>query len=90
MKILQTSGYPNNGLQLNVSKDTTLCEVINIEGIEEDVFKRENINLMFGSVSSIQYCETMFKFPSIFEVDGYITKKLMEESKVIEAEEIKS
>ena len=86
----QTSGYPNNGLQLNVSKDTTLCEVINIEGIEEDVFKRENINLMFGSVSSIQYCETMFKFPSIFEVDGYITKKLMEESKVIEAEEIKS
>lgn len=81
---MQTSGYPNNGLQLNVSKDTTLCEVIDIEGIEEDVFKRENINLMFGSVSSIQYCEVMFKFPSIFQVDGYIAKKLLEEKEQTE------
>lgn len=61
-----------------MSKDTTLCEVIDIVGIDKEDFKKENINLMFGPVSHIQYCVEMMNFPNIETIDGMITKKLRE------------
>ena len=66
------SSYPSNTLAANVSKDTTKKEIINIEGIQKDVFKLQNINLMFGPVNSIEYCTTMLNFPTIDQIDKYI------------------
>lgn len=74
----QTSGYPNDIRQGNVSGDTTLRTIIGIEGLDKDYFKRENINLLFGPVSQVQYCESMMNFPTLFELDGAVTKLLRE------------
>lgn len=74
----QVSGYPNNGQQANVSKDTTFRELLEIEGFEKEFFKRENISLMFGPVSHLQYSQCMFNLPDIIDLDGYIKNKLKE------------
>lgn len=52
----------------NVSKDTTARQVLEIMGIEKEEFKLQNINLMFGKVNAIEYCTTMFNFPTPLEI----------------------
>lgn len=52
----------------NVSRDTTRREILSIKGIKKEVFKLQNINLFFGEVNTIEYCETMFNFPSVEEI----------------------
>lgn len=59
------AAYPSAITVANVSKSTTAREVIDIEGIDEDVFKLENINLLGGQTNSLEYCQTMFKFPDL-------------------------
>lgn len=49
----------------NVSKDTTRRELMDVEGIEKEDFKRQNINLFFGNVNAVEYCVNMFNFPSL-------------------------
>jgi len=69
----QVSGYPSDGMAANVSKDTTVREIIDIKGIEKEEYKLQNINLMFGKVNHVEYCETMFNFPSLLELKEKIT-----------------
>lgn len=76
VNVRQISGYPNNGQQANVSKDTTFRELLEIEGFDKEFFKRENISLMFGPVSHLQYSQCMFNLPDIIDLDGYIKNKL--------------
>ena len=71
----QVSGYPSNGMASNVSKDTTSKQVLEIEGVDKDLFKLQNINLMFGKVNSIEYCNTMFNFPKPMEMLQHIKDK---------------
>ena len=52
----------------NVSKDTTKNEVIEIGNLPKELFKLQNINLMFGSVNNIEYCCEMFNFPQLEEL----------------------
>lgn len=68
----QVSGYPSNGQIANVSKDTTSKELLSVEGIEKDEFKKQNINLFFGAVNHIEYCSTMYNFPTIYNIDKYM------------------
>ena len=68
LKILQVSGYPSDTQAGNVSKDTTVREIIDIKGIEKEDFKLQNINLMFGIVNNVEYCSTMFNFPTLVEL----------------------
>lgn len=63
-------------LELNVSKDTTLREIIDIKGIDKEVFKPLNISLTFGVVSHVEYCINMFNFPTFEELDKYILSSL--------------
>ncbi len=72
----QISGYPNDIRTANVGRDTTLREVVSIEGKSKNEFMKENINLMFGEINSISYCTNMLNFPSIQELDEFIEKKL--------------
>ena len=58
------SSYPSDISACNVSKETTVREVIDIEGISEDIFRLQNINLLSGHVNAVEYCTTMFNFPS--------------------------
>lgn len=57
------SSYPSDISALNVSKETTKKEVIDIPGIPEHVFRLENINLLSGHTNAVEYCTMMFKFP---------------------------
>ncbi len=59
------SSYPSDISACNVSKETTMREIINIEGISENVFRLQNINVLSGHVNSIEYCRTMFNFPEM-------------------------
>lgn len=64
------SAYPTCVSILNVSKSTTKRELIDIEGIPEDIFRLQNINLTSGYVNALEYSTTMFGFPSLSELDN--------------------
>ena len=76
MYLLQVSGYPSNGQLANVSKDTTIRELLEIEGIDKEEFKKQNINLFFGAVNHVEYCTEMFNFPTVYGVDDYVSQYL--------------
>lgn len=58
-----TAAYPTCTSVCNVSKETTKRELINIEGVDEDVFRMQNLNLVMGPVNAIEYTVAMFDFP---------------------------
>jgi hypothetical protein len=60
----------------NVSKETTVKEVMSIAGFKKDEFKLENINLMFGPVNAVSYCTNMFDFPTLEHLQEEVTKEL--------------
>ena len=62
------SAYPNATRAANVSKDTTHRELVKIQGFVKDLFMRQNINLTYGSTNSLEYCQTMFNMPNMFEL----------------------
>lgn len=71
------SAYPSCLISLNISKRTTSKEIIEIldndEKIDERVFKLQNINLVSGCwTNALEYCTTMFNFPTLDELDKYI------------------
>ena len=72
-----TAAYPSGTQACNgVSKETTKKELISITGIQEKIFKFQNINLPLGHVAALEYCNFMFKAPELPEL-----LELYEESK---------
>lgn len=59
----EVSAYPSATMVLNVSKETTLRELISIDGIDEDVFRIQNLNLVIGQTNALEYVTTMFDAP---------------------------
>lgn len=59
-----TAAYPSATTVANVSKETTRYELIGIEDVDEQVFRLANINMLSGPPNAIQYCTTMFGFPT--------------------------
>ncbi len=57
------SSYPSCTSVANVSKTTTKREVISIEGIDEAVFRMQNLNLVLGYPNANEYVQAMFKAP---------------------------
>lgn len=62
------SAYPTTICVLNVSKETTERELIDIEEIPKQTFMSQNINIMSGSINALEYCTTMFNLPSLIEL----------------------
>lgn len=59
----EVSAYPSATMVLNVSKETTLRELISIDGKEEDVFRIQNLNFVIGYSNSLEYVVNMFDAP---------------------------
>lgn len=59
------SGYPNDTIAANVSKETTSREIIQIGDIDKELYKQENINILSGPVNAVSYCIKMFNFPEL-------------------------
>lgn len=57
------SAYPSCVAAANVSKATTLFEVIDILNRKEEVYRSQNINLLQGHVNALEYGTAMFKLP---------------------------
>lgn len=57
------SSYPSDTSVANVSKSTTKRELISIEGVNEEVFRMNNLNLILGSSNAIEYVTEMFGMP---------------------------
>ena len=61
----QLSGYPQDGIAANVSKETTSKEILEIGSIDKELFKTENMNILYGPVNAVSYCINMFNFPEL-------------------------
>lgn len=59
------AAYPTAIEVCNVSKGTTVREVIEMKTVDEAVFRLQNINLVSGEVNAIEYCTTMFNLPTL-------------------------
>jgi hypothetical protein len=59
------ASYPSDIRACNVSKETTKREIVTIDGIDEYVFRMQNINILSGPVNAVEYCTTMFGFPQL-------------------------
>jgi len=57
--------YPNNECVMNVSKETTKRELICIEGVPEELVRREGINLSAGHVNAVEICCNLFGMPNL-------------------------
>ena len=62
------SSYPSCTMAANVSKDTTHRELIAVAGVPKPIFKYQNINLLYGKTNAVEYCNTMYKMPSLFDL----------------------
>lgn len=68
-----SASYPSGEIALNTSKETTIREIISIEGIQERVFKLQNMGISSGHVNAVDYCVTMMGFPSHAELlEGFL------------------
>jgi hypothetical protein len=69
VKITAVSAYPSAIQAANVSKETTLSELLSVGEIDTDMFKLENINLITsGPLAIVDYATNMMGFPSMFTV----------------------
>lgn len=59
------SSYPSCTQVGNVSRVTTRKEVVRIGNYEEDFFRRNNLNLVFGPTNAIEYTTRMFQAPRL-------------------------
>lgn len=64
-----SASYPNGETCFNISKETTVSELCYIDGIHEDVFRKQNMGVSAGHVNAIDYCSTMFGLPTLFELE---------------------
>ena len=63
-----SAAYPNNQCVLNISKETTAKEIVEIVGIKEHTQKMQSINLSGGQTNALEFCQTMYNFPKLDEL----------------------
>jgi hypothetical protein len=59
-----TAAYPSATSVANVARSTTKREIIDIQGVDEELFRMQNLNLILGEVNANEYCQYMMGFPS--------------------------
>jgi hypothetical protein len=64
--------YPTGQCLFNISRSTTLTELIDIPGIHPSIYRMENINLISGKVNAVEYSKIMFNFPSLQDLESLI------------------
>jgi len=62
------SSYPTVTAECNVSKETTVTEVLHVGDMQRTEFVLENINAIYGGVNAYSYCVKMFNYPTIEEL----------------------
>ena len=70
-----TSAYPNLIYALNISKETTRYEMVEIEGAHCDklTIYHQNMNLFGGKVNALDYCQLVYGYPSLDQIDQLLS-----------------
>jgi hypothetical protein len=84
MDVDVTSSYPSCTQVGNVSKETTLCEIISVAGKEEGLFREQNLGLICGSVNALEYCNKMLELPDPAEMLSLVKAELKKEKELAE------
>ena len=70
------SSYPSCTLAANVSKETTVTELIEIENIKENIFREMNLSIPMGATNMLEYCNVMFNLPNLLELHNILERKI--------------
>lgn len=63
-----TSSYPSNSRLLNISKTTTVTELIKVKGIPEEIMREVGLNLSSNGDNSIDFCYRVLGLPHLQDV----------------------
>ncbi len=73
-----SSSYPYGIIALNISKETTVKEVIEIAGISETDMRMATINLSGGQTNALEICNKLFGMPTLEQLDREFDYNLLE------------
>lgn len=62
-----SAAYPTGQLIMNIGKETTVHEVVKIEGVDHETQRRFGLNLTAARVNAHQICMDIFGAPSYDE-----------------------
>lgn len=57
--------YPNGEVVFNISKTTTSKELVEIEGVPEEIQRMQTINFSAGRTNAVEFCTSMYKMPTM-------------------------
>ncbi len=77
-----SAAYPSTQICSNISKETTVREIVEIQGMNQQTARMQNINLSSGKTNALEYCQTMFNFPLLDDLE-----RIYRESKVVDTTE---
>jgi hypothetical protein len=63
-----SASYPNGEDAMNISKETTHREVVDIEGVSEYTRRMQGLNLSAGHVNAVEFCTDLFGMPQLTEL----------------------
>lgn len=64
-----SAAYPTNGEVLNISRETTSKELINLDSVSEEIRRQEGLNFSGGQTNAIGFMTNMFNAPTLFELN---------------------
>lgn len=81
IKLDVSASYPNGEAVFNVSKETTARELLEIEGVDESVRRKQGINLSAGATNAVEFCTEMFGLPTFEQLFVAYSKHLEQKQK---------
>lgn len=68
--------YPNNQVVLNMSKDTTIKEIIRIQNVDEQTKRYAGYNLAAGHVNAVSICTEILGLPELRQLgEAYMRQR---------------
>lgn len=63
-----SASYPNGGAVMNMARNTTVKELISIEGVSDYTRRMQGINLSGGATNAVEICCNLFAMPTLVEM----------------------
>lgn len=60
--------YPNEQILLNISRETTMMELVDIQGVSERERRAIGVNMSGGAVNAVEICNSLYKTPALGEL----------------------
>ncbi len=59
------AAYPTDEMVMNISKETTVRELVQVVGVEEEVTRMQTINFSGGKTNAVEFCTHMLALPTM-------------------------